>query len=106
MFFIPQLFERCQDVVRATDWVQLMHLCDYEIAWARVFMLDFDRAVPLWSKLQAENAWSKAFYCYQAAACLLALDRLDDARAKFKEVEKLITRKIAGVLICCIAPDR
>ena len=99
----PQSFQRCQAAIAATDWVQLAHLNDYEIGWAHMFQLNYERALPLWLKLQEENAWSKAFYCYMAAVCLVELGRHAEARTKFAELSGLITRKIAGTRLhlCC-----
>jgi hypothetical protein len=62
-----QLFERCQTNVREAAWVQLQHLCLYEIGWCRYFQLDYAAAIPLFTQLQAENSWSKAFYAYMVA---------------------------------------
>lgn len=62
-----QMFERCQEAVRATDWVQLAHLCSYDIGWCRFYQLDYAAAAPIFLGLQADNTWSKAFYAYMVA---------------------------------------
>ena len=65
--FVAQLFRRCQESVAGTDWIQLSHLCSYDIGWCRYFQQDYAAALPLFLTLQQENKWSKAFYAYMVA---------------------------------------
>ncbi len=46
------------------EWVQMAHLCLYELGWCRAFQHQWDAVLPLMARLRDENEWSKAFYAY------------------------------------------
>ena len=85
-------------------WLQLQHLCAYELGWCHFFFLDFTRSLACWDRLARENSWSKAFFLYMQAVSLLSQEQPDlpAARAKFAEVDPAITRKFVRNSSACI----
>ena len=54
----------CLQRSAGVEWVQLSHLCSYELAWSHAFAGDWAAARAPFAMLRANNEWSKAFYGY------------------------------------------
>lgn len=78
---------------------QVGHLCAYEMGLCECFAFHWQAALGHFALLEAENSWSRAFYAYVRAVCLLALGSVDDALERLEGVPALIERKIGGKLI-------
>ncbi len=70
-----------------------------ELAWVDGFSLRWPAVLSHATKLQAENAWSKAFYAYLRGVALLELGRLGEARDAMLDVLTLSSRKLGGRVI-------
>jgi hypothetical protein len=82
-----------------SEWVQLSHLCAYEIGWCRVFAHDWRAVLGPFALLSRENEWSKAFYTYMTGVSLLQQGRVALAREAFQRVVRVSSRRFGGKLI-------
>ena len=101
-------------------WLQLQHLCLYELGFCHFFLQDWKRSLECWERLSRENSWSKAFFIYMQGVCTLSLSAssssnssssssdvesakraqyLSDAARLFSQVDPAITRKFGGKII-------
>eukprot|EP01062_Namystynia_karyoxenos_P069980 TRINITY_DN65372_c0_g1_i1.p1 TRINITY_DN65372_c0_g1~~TRINITY_DN65372_c0_g1_i1.p1 ORF type:complete len:763 (+),score=239.54 TRINITY_DN65372_c0_g1_i1:137-2425(+) len=79
------------------EFKQLVHLSEYELAWTRVFGLQWMRASPLFDSLQRESGWSPAFYTYAKAVCADQAGDLESAHALYREaLDHCGRRKFGG----------
>ena len=62
-------FQRAAEV--QSHWKPLVHLCKYEEAFLHMFLYQWAEAAAAWRLLYVENNWSKSFYGYCTAICLL-----------------------------------
>lgn len=81
-------------------WLQLHHLCYWELMFCHCFKGDWLLAMKYAEKLLAESRWSKATYAYQKAAFLLMCDEQSENTKShvvqlLQEVPKL-KQRIAG----------
>jgi len=60
-----QAFER--SAAGQPTWIQLQHLCAYELGFCSFFSLNFTKSAAYWLRLREENNWSKAFFAYMHA---------------------------------------
>jgi len=87
------------------QFVQLQHVCAYELGFCYLFSLQYDICSSFFARLEKENSWSKAFFAYVQAVCALDSPTVDATQAAqiatpiFERVEKLVTRKIGGKVI-------
>ena len=51
-------------------WLQLQHLCAYELGWSYFFKLEYSKSQQQWKRLEDENTWSKGTFriAHHAAA--------------------------------------
>lgn len=70
-------FQRAAEV--QAHWEPLVHMCKYEEAFTHMYLCQWAEAKACWLVLLAENNWSKQFYAYNAAACMLKMG--DEAEA-------------------------
>jgi len=100
-------------------WLQLQHLCAYELGFCHFFSLQYARSAECWDVLVRENSWSKAFFTYMRAVCLLSAAEQQrgaaaaagasaaaassaqsaEALRLFAQVDPSITRKFGGKVI-------
>jgi tetratricopeptide (TPR) repeat protein len=85
-------FTRCMEL--PFKWIQLKHLCIYELSWVHLFSFEWELALPLFQQLEEENNWSKSFYAYMQGVCLLHLGKVKEARIKFLKVLTLSSNLI------------
>lgn len=74
-------------------------MCAYELGMSDIAAMRWPLAAQRFGGLQEDNSWSKAFFTYTQAACLLACGRLAAAAERLRTVESLCTRRIGGRLI-------
>jgi tetratricopeptide (TPR) repeat protein len=89
-----QVFEHVISIQK--DWLQLSHVCYWEMGLCCLASGDFKKAASYYSILYKENKWSKAVWLYLEAICLYSSG--EDA-SKIAEKMKLVptlTVKLAG----------
>lgn len=63
-----EILEYCSSLQH--DWIQLRHLCAYELGFCEAFRLCWEKSANQFRMLEDENTWSKPFYGYmQAVSC-------------------------------------
>ncbi len=79
-----------------TEWKQLRHLCLYEMGWNCMLTQQWAEANQHWTALTSESNWSKAFYSFVAAACMVMTGQLEEAATMFMKATSLVKRKYGG----------
>lgn len=89
-------FRQARDV--QGEYVQLKHICYWDMSLCHLSLNDWQSAYESFSVLAAENNWSKALYNYGRAAALYQTgdaDKMDEAREIMERVPSM-SQKIAG----------
>jgi len=81
------------------QFVQLQHLCSYELGWCYMFQLNWLKSAEQWQRLLVENKWSKQFFGYMLGACHVMADNFDEAARHFQDVISQQQRKLGGRVI-------
>eukprot|EP00281_Chroomonas_sp_CCMP1168_P024499 CAMPEP_0206228148 /NCGR_PEP_ID=MMETSP0047_2-20121206/9015_1 /ASSEMBLY_ACC=CAM_ASM_000192 /TAXON_ID=195065 /ORGANISM="Chroomonas mesostigmatica_cf, Strain CCMP1168" /LENGTH=494 /DNA_ID=CAMNT_0053651373 /DNA_START=226 /DNA_END=1706 /DNA_ORIENTATION=- len=87
-------WEKCMSV--NADWVQLQHLCCYELGWSFMANAHWGVAKGHWQRLVNESKWSKAFYVYMKALCMLKEGMICEAAAEFGSMLEHTKRRFSG----------
>eukprot|EP01135_Chromosphaera_perkinsii_P007301 Nk52_evm4s759 gene=Nk52_evmTU4s759 len=83
----------------ASSFLQMRHMCWYELGWMYMMMSEFTSAADMFRLLKEESMWSKAFYAYLSGINYAMSDDYDRAFELFEEVPALATRKFGGKAI-------
>ena len=79
-----------------TEFVQLQHLCYYELGWSHFFLGEYGESLKYFGVLSVESEWSKAFYGYMKALCLLELGDVAQAQQLLLSLPDLVKRSFGG----------
>ncbi|KAI9230277.1 MAG: hypothetical protein DHS80DRAFT_29060 [Piptocephalis tieghemiana] len=79
--------------------MQLEYLIEYELGWCCITTADYSRAADLFIRLSENSNWSRAFYTYIAATCLLASGAHEEAKDRLTRVPSLLKKRFGGRLI-------
>lgn len=89
-----------QAIACQEEWVQVHHVCYWELMWCHVFKLSWSEAVHYAEKLSRESKWSKTTYLYQQAAFLSMYNpQTPELRSKVRELfgqVPMYKQRIAG----------
>eukprot|EP00002_Diphylleia_rotans_P019256 TRINITY_DN3727_c0_g1_i1.p1 TRINITY_DN3727_c0_g1~~TRINITY_DN3727_c0_g1_i1.p1 ORF type:complete len:607 (+),score=155.24 TRINITY_DN3727_c0_g1_i1:48-1868(+) len=75
---------------------QLQHVCFYDVGWSHIFNLEWGKAKVYFQSLLAESEWSKAFYSYMVALCLLDEGQTERADYLLSTIPSLVNRTYGG----------
>eukprot|EP01138_Halocafeteria_seosinensis_P016376 gb/GECG01016707.1/.p1 GENE.gb/GECG01016707.1/~~gb/GECG01016707.1/.p1 ORF type:complete len:872 (+),score=112.04 gb/GECG01016707.1/:1-2616(+) len=89
-----EILEYCSSLQH--DWVQLRHLCAYELGFCEAFRLDWARAADQFRMLEDENTWSKPFYGYMRAVASQELGRSYEVEQHLKRIREYEGIKLSG----------
>eukprot|EP01111_Echinosteliopsis_oligospora_P015524 TRINITY_DN6163_c0_g1_i1.p1 TRINITY_DN6163_c0_g1~~TRINITY_DN6163_c0_g1_i1.p1 ORF type:complete len:603 (+),score=113.39 TRINITY_DN6163_c0_g1_i1:97-1905(+) len=78
------------------DFVQVKHLCFYDLGLNHMWKLEWNEAKSYFDKLIAENYWSKAFYVYASSVCIYMMGDKEKAVTQFRTVASYVVRKYGG----------
>ncbi|XP_065060427.1 tetratricopeptide repeat protein 39C-like [Rhopilema esculentum] len=80
-------------MLTTTDQREVALLCYYDKGWCYMMKLEWEKAIPCFSRLRGDSKWSEAYYTYLLAVTEGALGRTTSAYDYLRSVPKLIIRK-------------
>eukprot|EP00794_Sanderia_malayensis_P010143 gene10143-11177_t len=75
------------------DQREVALLCYYDKGWCYMMRMEWEEAIPCFSKLRGDSKWSEAYYTYLLAVTEGALGRTDVAYHHLRNVPKMVMRK-------------
>ncbi len=91
------LFQKAYD--SQNYMMQLQHVNDYEIGWNNMILRDWKAAIPHFDRLLKENSWSKCFYAYAKAICMIEAGDVEEGHKLVLLAPTYVERTFGGKVI-------